>query len=258
VASKSGKLQQTDFLELRSSACSRGPSTVARWYIYFHTKNHTLCIFRKALEWKNVGIFNGHSLFLWLVCIYNGQSVYVCICIWWSFDTCFHFSVCCMYVPRNICMATLGPSLQRGIQLLVWVYIDQCRSRHLQSIISDSETQHPLQAGLPDGIFSYQKSNLGTFWRPLEWEMLTYVCILWTFGVFYQQFGTCSLRSFWVFSPFWYAIPRKSGNPGFKPHSLLLDSFWCPEAGSWDKRNSLFGQLVETLPIFPGGVAVAQ
>jgi hypothetical protein len=28
--------------------------------------------------------------------------------------------------------------------------------------------------GLPDGLFSDQKNNLGIFWRALEWKMFAY------------------------------------------------------------------------------------
>jgi hypothetical protein len=36
-------------------------SRVARWYIYFQTKNPSLGIFWRALEIDSVGLFNGHS-----------------------------------------------------------------------------------------------------------------------------------------------------------------------------------------------------
>jgi hypothetical protein len=29
--------------------------------------------------------------------------------------------------------------------------------------------------GLPDGLFSNQKNNLGNCWRALDWKMLTYI-----------------------------------------------------------------------------------
>jgi hypothetical protein len=46
-------------------------------------------------------------------------------------------------------------------------------------------------AGLPDGLFSYQKSLLGIFWRVLEWKMLVYFMtilnILLPFDIFYGR-----------------------------------------------------------------------
>jgi hypothetical protein len=46
-----------------------------------------------------------------------------------------------------------------------------------------------LETGLPDGIFSNQKSQYGKFWRVLRWKMLAYFMAiwytLWLFGIFF-------------------------------------------------------------------------
>jgi hypothetical protein len=34
--------------------------------------------------------------------------------------------------------------------------------------------------GLPDGLFSNQKNNLGKFWRMLRWKMLVYFMAIWS------------------------------------------------------------------------------
>jgi hypothetical protein len=40
-----------------------------------------------------------------------------------------------------------------------------------------------FQPGLPDGIFSYQKSRFVYFWRALEWKMLVYFVAIRNFRV---------------------------------------------------------------------------
>jgi hypothetical protein len=45
-----------------------------------------------------------------------------------------------------------------------------------------------LLAGLPDGIFSNQNSNLGKFWICICIYVYTYVYMLWPFGLFYFHF----------------------------------------------------------------------
>jgi hypothetical protein len=46
------------------------------------------------------------------------------------------------------------------------------------------------QAGLPDGIFSNQKSQCGKFWRALERKILVYFMAIWNilrpFVIFYD------------------------------------------------------------------------
>jgi hypothetical protein len=73
-----------------------------------------------------------------------------------------------------------------------------------------------MRTGLPDSIFSNQKSNLGKFWSALQWKMLVILCtyflsILRPFDIFYGNFV--------YFVVVWYIFPRvgkfyqeKSGN----------------------------------------------
>jgi hypothetical protein len=66
---------------------------------------------------------------------------------------------------------------------------------------------------LPD-VFSNKNTNLGKFWRALDWNVLIYFMaisnILGTFGIFYEywvQFVT-------FFSGLGIIYQDKSGNPG--------------------------------------------
>jgi hypothetical protein len=76
-----------------------------------------------------------------------------------------------------------------------------------------------LNAGLPDGIFSNQKSKFGKFWRVLQWKMLVYFMDIWPLlrpiGLFYAHLA--------YFMVIWYICPHfdmlyqeKSGNPDLK------------------------------------------
>jgi hypothetical protein len=90
-------------------------------------------------------------------------------------------------------------------------------------------------AGLPDGLFSNQKSKFGYILKGLAMEddgifyghlvHFTVFCyILWAFGI---------VRGNLVyFSPFLYFVPKKSGNPGHQLDTIAaqkvkfsLDSF---------------------------------
>jgi hypothetical protein len=74
-------------------------------------------------------------------------------------------------------------------------------------------TEKAGEAGLPDGIFQTKKSNLGKFWRDLQWNMLVYVFyghlvyfvaiwyILWLFGIVYSYLVYFS--PFWNYEPMW-------------------------------------------------------
>jgi hypothetical protein len=65
--------------------------------------------------------------------------------------------------------------------------------------------------GLPDGLFANQNSNLGRFWRALQWEE--------TVGIIngHLEYGTAIWYTVWYisfsfstyFHPFWYVAPRK-------------------------------------------------
>jgi hypothetical protein len=73
-----------------------------------------------------------------------------------------------------------------------------------------------LDTGLPDGLFSNQKSqfgvilvglaieNLGIFYEHLVY-FTAILTILWPFGIFCGHLVN--------FSPFWYVVPRKIWQP---------------------------------------------
>jgi hypothetical protein len=69
--------------------------------------------------------------------------------------------------------------------------------------------RHILRKGLPDGIFSYQKSKFGCTYFIAVWNIL-------------RPFDTYILRPVGIvcgylvyFPPFWYVVPKKSGNPAY-------------------------------------------
>jgi hypothetical protein len=73
-------------------------------------------------------------------------------------------------------------------------------------------------SGLPDGIFSKQKSNLGKFWRALERKRFVYSMATWNI---LRPSGICfghlvhHLVAFWhIFLRFGILYPENSGNPG--------------------------------------------
>jgi hypothetical protein len=69
----------------------------------------------------------------------------------------------------------------------------------------------------PGRVARWGKSNLGKFWRVLQWKMLvdviyghlvyfTAICYtLWPFGIILWFFG--------IFFQFWYVVPRKIWQP---------------------------------------------
>jgi hypothetical protein len=67
-------------------------------------------------------------------------------------------------------------------------------------------------AGLPDGIFSNQKTNLAIFWWVLQWKVLVYFMAIWNillpFAIFYVW-----LQIWFIFSRFGMLYQEKSGNP---------------------------------------------
>jgi hypothetical protein len=78
--------------------------------------------------------------------------------------------------------------------------------------------------------FQTENPNLGKFWRGLAIEdigifysHLVYFTVIWSilrsFGLFYGHlvYFTAIWSILWLFSiffPFWYVVPKKSGNPG--------------------------------------------
>jgi hypothetical protein len=65
--------------------------------------------------------------------------------------------------------------------------------------------------------FQTKNTNLGKFWRALEWKRLVYIMaiwnILWAFGM-YIKWTLVNSRQFWYISPhFGKLCQEKSGNP---------------------------------------------
>jgi hypothetical protein len=71
-----------------------------------------------------------------------------------------------------------------------------------------------FHAGLPDGIFLYQKFKFGEISWALEWKMFVYFLVIWHILLQFRH-SMDILRSFATFSPFWYVLPRKIWQPWF-------------------------------------------
>jgi hypothetical protein len=73
-----------------------------------------------------------------------------------------------------------------------------------------------LFAGLPDGICSTRKSNLGKFWSVLQFKRLANFMTFWSIIVPFRIFY-CHMVHFLVilvyFFPYWYVVPRKIWQP---------------------------------------------
>jgi hypothetical protein len=63
--------------------------------------------------------------------------------------------------------------------------------------------------------FQTKNSNLGKFWRALDWKMLIYFMPIWNilqaFGIFYNRWG--HFVFIWYFFGFDITYQEKSGNP---------------------------------------------
>jgi glycosyltransferase involved in cell wall biosynthesis len=66
-------------------------------------------------------------------------------------------------------------------------------------------------------IFKPKKPNLGKFLRVLQWKILVYFMDIWSifrpFRIYFMALWYI-LSSFGIFSPFWFFVPKQSGNPG--------------------------------------------
>jgi hypothetical protein len=66
-----------------------------------------------------------------------------------------------------------------------------------------------LESGLPDGIFPNQKSHFGYILEDLAMEDVGAFMAIWSIML---PFGIC-YGYLVYFLPFWYVVPKKSGNP---------------------------------------------
>jgi hypothetical protein len=110
-------------------------------------------------------------------------------------------------VPPSLSLTT-SPFLSVSFSLSLGMYT--CIYQSIAIYLSVSS--NVWAAGLPDGIFSYQKSQFGYFWSTLDWKMLVNLKTIWNtlrqFGVIYVYSVYCVVV--WYIFPFWYS---KSGNP---------------------------------------------
>jgi hypothetical protein len=93
--------------------------------------------------------------------------------------------------------------------------------------------------------FQAKNTNLGNFWRYLDWKMFIYFIatwnILWRFRVFYGDLGYFMtiwyiLYLFGTFFVFGIMYQEKSGNPGRRSKNFFFFYFWNERK----KRNSFF------------------
>jgi hypothetical protein len=112
---------------------------------------------------------------------------------------------------------TLHPG---GIRILVFCFSPFCFVKNIFLIAT------PVQAGLPDGIFSWQKSQFGKIFEGLAFEVVDmFHCLLvhvfyghlvHFMAIWYTYFIAIwyILWSFGIFSGFGILHHEKSGNPG--------------------------------------------
>jgi hypothetical protein len=72
------------------------------------------------------------------------------------------------------------------------------------------------RAGLPDGFFQTKNTNLGKFWRVLQWKMLVYFMAIWS----HVESISNKLWLFGIFSPIW-SIFRIFGQFSLRPFGIL-------------------------------------
>jgi hypothetical protein len=96
------------------------------------------------------------------------------------------------YFDVEFCQITPRPSF---IDLLVFIQNQGCEMVYFQT----------------------KNTNLGKFWRALEWKMLVCFMNIWnilrTLGIFYDLYISTFCFHLVCFSPFWYTVARKIWQP---------------------------------------------
>jgi hypothetical protein len=97
-----------------------------------------------------------------------------------------------------------------GLLLFKWFRL--CKPRSLQGTRENKSKKigkNGAEQGCQMVCFQTKNTNLGKFWRVLQWKFLVYFMVICTilrpFGVFYGYLV--------YFSPFWYVVPRKIWQP---------------------------------------------
>jgi hypothetical protein len=82
---------------------------------------------------------------------------------------------------------------------------------------------HAAPPGLPDGLFNNFQTKKSELWVNfgvvLQWKMLVYICILWTFGQFLRTLGrfyghlVYFVVIWYMFPVFGNVLPRKIWQP---------------------------------------------
>jgi hypothetical protein len=110
-------------------------------------------------------------------------------------------------------------------QTFVGLRIKKARQRNGAA---NRKKANSFRAGLPDGLFSNQKSQFGYILGVLQWKILEYFMTIWSilrpFGNISWPFGIfCGHLVY--FSPFWYFVPRKIWQPCFRVQTMQKNLF---------------------------------
>jgi hypothetical protein len=77
--------------------------------------------------------------------------------------------------------------------------------------------------------FHTKNPNFGIVWRALEWKLLEFYTAIWNI---LRPFGIChgslvNVVIIWYILPFWYVVPKKSGNPVSGDDCTLAEKIRC-------------------------------
>jgi hypothetical protein len=171
----------------------------------FHTKNHDLGIFWRALEWKMLVYPTTICSIIMLFGIFCGHLVY-CTVIWYIF----HVLVSCS--KKNLATLVCARILIEILNRRKWVLRLKTPTSQPWTKTRPKKTSFnllPPEQGCQMVSFQTKNPFLGKFWRSLDWKMFIYFMTIWnmlgTFGIFYDHL--VHLCSFGTFVFIWYIFP---------------------------------------------------
>jgi hypothetical protein len=140
-------------------------SRVARWFVF---KIPILEKFGGALEWQ---------MLLYFMTIWNTFRQFGTILAFW-YSLCgylVHFLRFGMVGPRKIWQPYFRARHKKSETLCMNFSGNLFRSDAMKTKLKRATLQSTYRAVLPDGIFSDKKTNLGKFWKVLQWKMLVFL-----------------------------------------------------------------------------------
>jgi hypothetical protein len=101
----------------------------------------------------------------------------------------------------------------------IFTTVPSCQSFRQQSVkIRAPLSETTLRQGCQMVCFLTKNSNLGKFWRVLQWKMLVYFMSIWTIlrplEIFYGPL--VYFKVIWFFPRFGMLYQEKSGNPALR------------------------------------------